>query len=56
LRERLGTALREARDAVSRASRRRAERVRELIESLTAYQALLEQLTAHEARLMAACA
>jgi stearoyl-CoA desaturase (delta-9 desaturase) len=56
VRERLGTALREARDAVSRASRRRAERVRELIESLTAYQALLEQLTAHEARLMAACA
>jgi stearoyl-CoA desaturase (delta-9 desaturase) len=56
LRERFSTALREARDAVSRASHRRAERIRELIESLTAYQALLDQLTAHEAKLVGACA
>jgi hypothetical protein len=56
LRERLTTALREAREAMSRAAHRRAERIRELLERLAAYQALLDQLAAHEAKLVGACA
>jgi stearoyl-CoA desaturase (delta-9 desaturase) len=54
--ERWANALREAREAVSRMSHKRAERVRELVERLRAYQSLLEQLVAHEARLAGAWA
>jgi hypothetical protein len=52
--ERWANALREAREAVGRESRRRAERARELVERLRAYQSLLEQLVAHEAVLAGA--
>ena len=56
LTQRWDAAVRDARAAVGRASARRVQRVSELAERLKAYQALLEQLVAHEQSLAGACA
>jgi len=54
--ERWAAAVREARAAMNRVAVRRAERVHDLAERLSAYHVMLEQLLAHEAKLVTACA
>jgi len=54
LRDRIGQALHDTTQAITAASRRKLDRARELLDTLVAYYALLEQLSDHEASLAAA--